>query len=79
MKLNPFILSLLILVLSGNISAQSPYTIYPVPQEYTLTSGKASFTHSVDVVAEAGIDRYTLDRVEQILQERLPLHMRLLP
>lgn len=69
MKLNPFILSLLILVLSGNISAQSPYTIYPVPQEYTLTSGKASFTRSVNVVAEAGIDRYTLDRVEQILQE----------
>ena len=63
------ILLIALFVISGNLWAQGPYTIYPVPQEQVQTSGKATFTPAVNVVAEDGIDNYTRNRLEQILQE----------
>ena len=54
---------------SGNIAAQNAYTVYPVPQEQIAGKGKASFTPSVNIVAEKGIDKYTVERLVQILEE----------
>lgn len=62
------ILLLSILILGGNLWAQGPYTIYPVPQEQVQTSGKASFSPTVYIVVEDSIDTYTCNRLEQILQ-----------
>lgn len=59
----------LFLFLGSNVWAQQAYTIYPVPQEQVKVSGKVTFTPTVSVVAEEGIDNYTLDRLTQILQE----------
>lgn len=50
-------------------STQDAYTIYPTLQEQILETGKASFTQTVSVIAEDGIDQYTRDRLTQILQE----------
>lgn len=58
-----------LLAWSGLAVAQQAYTIYPIPQEQVKGSGKASFTATVSVVAETGVDQYTLDRAAQILQE----------
>lgn len=70
MKITKFLLTLLFLFsLCSNISAQGPYTVYPVPQEQVKCAGKATFTSTVSVVAEDGIDGYTRDRLTQILQE----------
>lgn len=55
---------------SENIAAQNAYTIYPVPQEQTAGKGKVSFTSSVDIIAEKGIDNYTIERLVQILKEK---------
>ena len=63
------IILLAFIFLGGNLWAQGPYTIYPVPQEQIQTSGKASFSPSVNVVVEDGIDSYTRNRLEQILSE----------
>ncbi len=51
------------------MSAQSGYTIYPIPQQQTAGTDEVSFSKSVTLVAESGIDTYTLDRVKQILTE----------
>lgn len=69
MKQKALFLLLFLLMLNGNVWAQNSYTIYPVPQEQLKTSGEASFTPTVSVVAEEGIDNYTRDRLKQILQE----------
>lgn len=50
-------------------AAKGVYTIYPVPHEQIALKGTATFTPTVSVVAEAGIDGYTLDRLRQILEE----------
>lgn len=70
MKQKTLVLLLFFLMLNGNVWAQKPYTIYPIPQEQLITSGKVSFTPTVSVVAEDGIDGYTRERLTQILQER---------
>ncbi len=57
------------LVLHGSAWAQGAYTVYPVPQEQVAKKGKVSFTPAVNVVAEKGIDSYTVNRLVQILQE----------
>ena len=69
MKPKTLIALLLMLFLSGNVWAQGFYTIYPIPHEQLNSSGKVSFTKTVSVVAEEGIDNYTRDRLQQILQE----------
>lgn len=69
MKQRTLFALLLILFLSGNVWAQGFYTIYPTPHKQSNSSGKVSFTTTVSVVAEEGIDGYTRDRLKQILQE----------
>ena len=51
------------------MSMAAQYTIYPVPHTQTAGTGKVSFTKTVNVVYEDGIDTYTRNRVEQILTE----------
>ena len=70
MKHKILVLLLFFMMWNGNVWAQKPYTIYPVPQKQLTTSEKVSFTPTVSVVAEEGIDGYTRDRLTQILQER---------
>lgn len=69
MKHQTLILLLSLMIFSGNVLGQSSYTIYPTPQEHFNIPGKASFTTTVQVVAEKGIDNYTRERLEQILEE----------
>ncbi len=45
------------------------YTIYPVPHQQVKVSGEASFTPTVTVVAEAGIDDVTRQRVADLLAQ----------
>lgn len=61
------LLQILFIMWSSCTLAQSQYTIYPIPQEQVTLSGSGSFTPTVSVVAEDGIDNYTRDRVSQIL------------
>lgn len=49
--------------------AQKPYTIYPVPQKITETGGKVALPGCVNIVAEKGIDKATLNRAKQVLAE----------
>ena len=46
-----------------------PYTIYPVPHEQQLRKGSATLGTTVNIVAETGIDKATVDRALQILNE----------
>ncbi len=46
-----------------------PYTIYPVPHEQQLGKGSATLGTTVNIVAETGIDKATVDRALQILNE----------
>ena len=55
--------------LSTNITAQEKYKIYPIPQEKVYSKSKASFTPVVYVVSEKGIDKYTCNRLTDILQK----------
>lgn len=62
--------SLLLVFFSISLAqAQRAYTVYPIPQEQFAMPGKTSFTPTVSVVAEDGIDQYTCNRLAQILQE----------
>lgn len=63
------VLFLSFLVFNTTLSGQNPYKVYPTPQKQVLTSGKGTFTSTVSVVAEMGIDDYTKARLEQILGE----------
>ena len=56
-------------MLSGGAWADGPYTVYPIPHEQVKAKGAATFTKTVDVVAEEGIDSYTLERAKQVLAE----------
>ncbi len=61
----------LAMVMAGScVWAQNAYTVYPVPQEQTVGKGKATFTQKVCVLAEQGVDNYTIDRALQILEEK---------
>ena len=64
------IMFLAIFMACNSVLAQNAYTIYPVPQEQKTTKGKSSFTQKVCVVAEPGIDKYTLDRALQVLKAK---------
>ena len=69
MKRMVYIMFLALMMAGGSVWAQSAYTVYPVPQEQIVGKGKASFTQKVCVVAEQGIDNYTIHRALQILEE----------
>lgn len=70
MKRIVYIMFLALVMAGGSVWAQSAYTVYPVPQEQKASKGKASFTQKVCVVAEQGIDNYTIERALQILKEK---------
>ena len=70
MKRIVYILFLALMMTGGSVWAQSAYTVYPVPQEQIAGKGKASFTQKVCVVAEQGVDNYTIERALQIFEEK---------
>ena len=47
----------------------NPYGIYPVPHSTQQWSQTASVTETVNIIAEEGIDQYTLDRAIQVFEE----------
>ncbi|MBR1733259.1 MAG: beta-N-acetylglucosaminidase domain-containing protein [Alloprevotella sp.] len=68
MKRTSFILALCLSLCMAGL-AQRPYTIYPVPHEQHAADACADFTQQVSIVAEAGIDKVTVQRAVQILEE----------
>ncbi len=46
------------------------YAIYPVPHNQHSLAGKATFTHTVNIVADAGIDEVTIARAKQIIDQK---------
>lgn len=46
------------------------YVVYPIPQSQELTGGKVNVTRSVNIVAESGIDKVTIDRACEVFAER---------
>ena len=69
MKPKTILLTLLLAVISANAGADA-YTIYPVPHEQKVEKGTASFAAQVSIIAERGIDEYTVQRAKGILEER---------
>lgn len=55
--------------LAGVSYAQRTYTIYPVPQKQTAGSKTAALQTCVNIVAEKGIDKATLNRARQVLAD----------
>lgn len=53
----------------GARAQQNPYGIYPVPHSTLQTGTTASVTETVNIIADDGIDQYTLDRAVQVLEE----------
>ena len=49
--------------------SDNPYGIYPVPHSTQQSSQTASVGETVNIIAEDGIDQYTLDRAVQVLEE----------
>lgn len=47
--------------------AKADYTIYPVPQQATFSQEKVALGKKVNIVAEKGIDSYTIDRAKEVL------------
>lgn len=43
------------------------YTIYPVPQYISVGATQVKLTRSVNVIAESGIDSYTIERLREVL------------
>lgn len=70
MKHKISLLSLLFLFLAITLWGQNEYTIYPIPQQQEVSSLKTSFTSAVSVIAEKEIDKYTRERVKQVLHEK---------
>lgn len=52
------------------LAVQAQYTIYPIPHTMTAGTGTVSFTPTVTIVSEAGIDDYTTQRAAEILKEK---------
>lgn len=68
MKPRKLLLALATLLLPLTASAQ--YSIYPVPHSQTAGTGtKVTFTKSVNIVCDADIDSYTIERAKTILAE----------
>jgi len=63
------LLTLLFAVICGNAWADA-YTIYPVPHEQKIEKGTASFATQVSIIADTGIDEYTVQRAKTILEEQ---------
>ena len=63
------LLFLLTMFFSVSAMADNGYTIYPIPHEQVAGNGSATFTTTVSIVVEDGIDSYTQSRAIQILGE----------
>ena len=63
------ILLVLLLLTTGSSAWADAYTVYPVPHEQKMEKGVASFAAQVSIVAEDGIDDYTIQRAKTILEE----------
>jgi len=50
-------------------TAWAQYTIYPIPHEQVVGTASVSFTPSVTLVAESGIDAATVNRAKQVLTD----------
>lgn len=62
-------LAVMLFAFQSAFAANGPYTIYPVPQKQTALTGTAVFTPQVTIVAESGIDQYTIDRAKSVLSQ----------
>lgn len=69
MKPKCLLLTLLLLFMTGSGVRAGGYTIYPVPHEQKVEKGTASFAAQVSIVAESGIDAYTVQRAKNLLEE----------
>ena len=63
------ILLTLLLLMAGSSAWADAYTVYPVPHEQKIEKGVASFATQVSIVAEDGIDDYTIQRAKTLLEE----------
>lgn len=64
-----FLLAAVVLSPLLAVCAQADYTIYPVPQKMSSSAGSVLLTANVNVVADKGIDSYTLARLEEVLSK----------
>lgn len=69
MKKKKLSVALLALLSATPLTAQNSYTVYPIPQEQVAGTEKVSFTNAVTIVAESGIDSYTVDRAKSVLED----------
>lgn len=69
---------LVALSLTMTIGAQRLYNIYPVPHDMQTLQGTATFSKTVNLVAEEGIDAVTVERAREILAAH-GLHARMSP
>ena len=46
------------------------YKIYPKPQEMTYSEGGITLSEEANVVLESGLDKYTVDKVDKVLQTK---------
>lgn len=53
----------------GGMKAQNPYTIYPIPQQQVALASEVSFSPKVTLVADSGVDDYTIRRAKQVLTD----------
>ena len=53
----------------GAKASENPYGIYPVPHSTETIRQTASLTETVNIIADEGIDQYTIDRAMQVLEE----------
>lgn len=61
------LLTLALCLLGASAPADNVYTVYPVPQSQEAADGTTSFTQTVNVIAESGIDTITTARCRQVL------------
>lgn len=52
------------------LTLKAQYVIYPIPHTMTAGTGSVSFTSTVTIVSEEGIDDYTKQRAANILNEK---------
>ena len=70
MKARRILFLMLVLSLCLGAWAQgNPYGIYPVPHSTQQEEKTASVSEMVNIIAEEGIDQYTIDRAVQVLEE----------
>lgn len=50
------------------LPTQAKYTIYPIPHSADYSEGVALLTRQVNVVADNGIDTYTIERLKEVME-----------